>query len=210
MNKIKILIADDHPIVHKGVSYLINQNFPGAFIKSVFDGDMIFKELSMEDYNVLILDVNLPLFSYQEFELIISRFPKVPVLIYSQNPEEQYAIRFLKGGAFGYVEKSEEDDVLISAIRKIIIRERHFSKEIMSIMLDKLQGKMNDNPFDLLSSREYDVATLMLKGKSLGEIAEELSISASTVSSYKIRIFEKLSVRNVVEFIDLANRYRLK
>jgi two-component system, NarL family, invasion response regulator UvrY len=205
-----ILIADDHPMIQKGLSYLIKDAFPGVFITSVFNGEQASVELGRKQYDLLILDINMPLMSFQLFEYFIRSFPNVPILMYSQNSEEQHALRYLKVGAAGYVEKSAEDDVLISAIRKIMKGDRHFSQKVLSLMLEKLQGKKNNNPFDLLSNREYDVALLMLKGVGMSEIGDQLHLSPSTVSTYKNRLYEKLKVRNNVEFIELAKLHQLQ
>jgi two-component system, NarL family, invasion response regulator UvrY len=205
-----ILIADDHPMIQKGLAYLIKDALPGVFIKSVFNGEQAGVELGRKQYDLLILDINMPLMSFQQFEHLLRSYPQVPILMYSQNSEEQHALRYLKEGAAGYVEKSAEDDVLLSAIRKILKGDRYFSQKVLSLMLERLQGKNNNNPFDLLSNREYDVALLMLKGIGMSEIGDQLHLSPSTVSTYKSRLFEKLKVRNNVEFIELAKLHQLQ
>jgi two-component system, NarL family, invasion response regulator UvrY len=205
-----ILIADDHPMIQKGLAYLIKDAFPGVFIQSVFNGEQAGVELGRKQYDLLILDINMPLMSFQQFEHLLRSYPNVPILMYSQNSEDQHALRYLKEGAAGYVEKSAEDDVLLSAIRKILKGDRYFSQKVLSLMLERLQGKNNNNPFDLLSNREYDVALLMLKGIGMSEIGDQLHLSPSTVSTYKSRLFEKLKVRNNVEFIELAKLHQLQ
>jgi two-component system invasion response regulator UvrY len=206
----KILLADDHPMIQKGLSFLIREAFPQATFQSVSDGEQALKELQKSSFDLLILDINMPLMSFQAFELLVLRHPQLRILMYSQNAEEQHALRYLKGGAAGYVEKSCDDDVLIAAMKKVLAGEKYFSPNLSALLLNKLQNKDKNTPFDNLSNREFDVALMMVRGSSMAEIGEQLHLSPSTVSTYKNRLFEKLNVRNLVEFIEMARHFNLQ
>jgi two-component system, NarL family, invasion response regulator UvrY len=207
---VKILLADDHPMIQKGLSFLIRDAFPLAIIKSVYNGDQVVEELNKVNFDLLILDINMPTMSFQVFEYLVERHPQLRILMYSQNSEEQHALRYLKGGAAGYVEKSCDDETLIAAMKKVLAGEKYFSRQLSELMLNKLQGKNKENPFENLSNREYDVALMMMKGCSMGTIGDQLHLSPSTVSTYKNRLYEKLNVKNQVEFIEMAKQFNLK
>jgi two-component system, NarL family, invasion response regulator UvrY len=206
----KILIADDHPMIHRGLNYLIRDNFAQAEIGNVYDGNTLFDLLQKTGYEILVLDINMPDFSYLQFEKILEKQPSLKILIYSQSPEGQFALRYLKGGALGYVEKTMPDEVFIKALQNLCNGHKYVSMEVMDQMTEQLKGKLGKSPFEKLSNREFDVVMLLLKGYNFNEISEQLHISPSTVSTYKLRIFEKLNIKNHVEMLEMAKLYNIK
>lgn len=206
----KVLIADDHPMIHRGLSYLIKDNFHGVEIDTVFDGDDMLSSLGKLQYDILVLDINMPGFSFQSFEKLVADHPSLKVVVYSQSPEKQFALRYMKGGALAFVEKTKPDEVMVSALKSIIAGHKYYSPEVMDHLTEQLQGKRTENPFQKLSNREFDVANLLLKGMSFNEISNMLHISPSTVSTYKLRIFDKLNIDNLVDFVEVARSYGIK
>lgn len=204
-----VLIADDHPMIQKGLKMLLQDVSPAISATSVFNGSDIFNALAEKSYDFLILDINMPGMSFQVFEQVILQYPELRVLMYSQNPEELHAVRYLKAGAFGYVEKKATDDELLEAIRQIMLGKKYCSTTITDLMVQQLRGKGTQNPFETLSNREYDVALAMLKGSSMSEICEQLHLSPSTVSTYKTRLFEKLKVQNMADLFAVGRAYQL-
>lgn len=203
----QIIIADDHPMIQKGLSYILKDIFIDCRLTNVYDGDKLYQELKGKSFDLLILDINMPSMSFQQYETIAEIYPKLKVLIYSQNPEKEFAPRYIKAGAKGYVEKSTSDEELVRAIQKIIQGGNYWSEEVMNVMMEQFRGNKKGNPFQNLSNREYDVALLLLNGKSIHEIGTELNLSPSTVSTYKVRLFEKLNVDSSVSFFRLAKDY---
>jgi DNA-binding NarL/FixJ family response regulator len=205
----KLLIADDHPMIHKGIIFFLKEEYLNIEITSVFNGNELIKELKRVDYNILILDINFPgNENISSVEFIIKNFPKTKVIMFSQNPEDIYALRYQKIGAHGYVQKSAPMDVLLNAIVKVNNGKKYFSEDVLEALLSSKNNTMfSSNPFELLSNRELEVANQLVKGADYKTIGEVLHISPSTISTYKARIFEKLQITNDADFFELANQF---
>ncbi len=203
----KILIADDHPMIHRGLRYMLREEYANLICDSVYDGDEVLDKLKTEKYDIVILDINMPNAENLIFtEYLLKKYPELKIIIYSLNPERVYALRYLKMGVFAYVEKNASDKEFMTAIEKVHNSHKYFSQPVLDLITSTklLTAK---NPFDILSNREMDVAVHLAKGLEYSTIGEILSISPSTVSTYKSRIFEKIGVSKYVEFIDLVNKY---
>lgn len=203
----QLIVADDHPMIQKGLSYILKELYADFHLTTVYDGEKLYQALRNTVFDLLILDINMPSMSFQQYEDIAVRYPHLKVLIYSQNPEKEFAPRYIKAGAKGYIEKSSSDEELVKAIKKIMGGGNYWTEDVMNIMMDQFRGNKSGNPFHNLSNREYDVALQLLYGKNLNEIGSELNLSPSTVSTYKVRLFEKLNVDNSVSFFRLAKDY---
>ena len=193
----RIIIADDHAIVRKGIHQVLQEEFPSAEIVEVADSESLIKKLIRENFDLVISDLSMPGRSgLDALEQIRKDFPNLPVLILSIHPEEQFAIRILTAGASGYLNKDAESTELIAAVRRILQGRKYITPSIAEKMAQKLQQNVTGMPHETLSNREFDVFKLLASGKSVGEIAEMLSLSGTTVSTYRARILTKMNMNN--------------
>ena len=204
---IKVIITDDHPIVRQGIKQVLEDCSDIKVMDEAREGNELIKKIIENDYDVILLDISLP--GRNGLDLlkeIKSLKPNLYVLMLSMHPEEQYAIRALKLGASGYLTKSSITDELISAIRKAA----QGKKYITPSLAEKLAFNIDidsDKPLHFsLSDRELEVMCLLAQGKTLSEIANELSLSSKTISTYRERILEKMGIKNTAEII----RYAIK
>lgn len=201
---IRILIADDHAIVRKGVRQLIFEEYSDAFFGEAGDADELMEKLERGKWDLVICDLNMPGCSGIDVLGQIKRTkPEIPVLIMSLHSEEQYALRVLKEKASGYLSKDTIHLNLIKAIHNALGGKRFISQTVA----EKLAGAYSygNNEFhDTLSKREYDVFLLLVSGISSADIAKKLAISATTVSTYRARIMEKMGMKSNAELIRYA------
>ena len=203
---LKIIIADDHGIVRSGLSFLIEQQSHMKVIAEASSFTSLLSILKKEKCDLLILDLNLGdkngLQSIKEIQEI---YGEIPILVLSMYPEETYALQSIKAGAVGYLNKKVITEELIKAIVTISEGEVYLSEAISETLLygEPLQ-KEYKNPSELLSKREFEVLTMIAKGMNYKEIANELSLSPKTVSTYRTRVLEKLSLENTNQLIHYA------
>lgn len=194
---LKILIADDHAIVRKGLKQILLEEYPSAVICEVADTESLLTEVISKTFNVVICDMNMPgrsgLDALNQLKQVA---PELPVLIMSMYPEDQYALRVLKAGASGYLEKESIHDNIIKAIQTVQLGKKFITPTIAEKLADAFQDNSTKQPHELLSDREFDVFKLIASGKSVSEIAAKLSLSTTTVSTYRARILEKMSIRS--------------
>lgn len=192
----KILIADDHAIVREGVKQIIKTIPEVALVDEAVDGNDAFSKICSTKYDVVILDISMPgLSGLDVLQRMKDRNIETRVLIFSFYPQEQYAIRAFKLGASGYLSKDSAFEELATAIRKIAAGGKYVSAALAEKLIfqdSKLDGKL---PHEQLSEREFQVMILLAKGKSVMEIAEEIFISDKTVSTYRMRIMEKMNLK---------------
>jgi len=207
---IKLLIADDHPIVREGLKQII-RNAPDIVISGeANDGIEVLNEIKKENYDVILLDISMPKKNGIEIlDEIRKEKIKPRILILSIHSEEQYAIRALKAGAYGYLTKDSAPNELISAIKKISIGKKYVSPSLTEKLLDNLEVSLDKPPHEALSSREYQIMLLLASGKRVTEIATELFLNVKTVSTYKTRILKKMKMKNTFEIIYYAIKNRL-
>lgn len=205
-----ILIADDHGIVRMGMSLMIKKLRPQASIEEVGDYQKVLELIKKNAYDLIILDVNMPNGSFQEtLEIIKRRSPKTKVMVFSSQDESLYAIRFLKMGADGFLHKLAHEHDIREALEKMLNKGSYVSEEVKDAMVFNSLNKniSADNPLKLLSDREIEIAKQLMKGVPLKDISNELNLHASTVSTYKTRIFSKLDIQSVPELIDIFKLY---
>lgn len=194
---IKILIADDHAIVRKGLKQLLLEQYPFADIGEAGDVETLISEVIRQPWDVVISDMNMPgrsgLDGLQQIKQIS---PKLPVLIMSMYPEDQYALRVLKAGAAGYLEKETIHDDIIGAIETVRRGKKFITPGIAEKLADSFHTPTDIGLHEMLSDREFDVFKLLASGKSISEIAFQLLLSATTVSTYRSRIMEKMNMAN--------------
>jgi DNA-binding NarL/FixJ family response regulator len=207
---IKILIADDHPIVREGLKHILEDASDILVADEASDGRDFLNKIQNRDYDVVLLDITMPGMSGLDVlkQLKITK-PKLPVLILSMHPEDQYAIRALRAGASGYLTKTSAPDELVGAIRKIYSGRKFVSSSLAEKLADELNLKTGKSPHETLSDREYQVLCLIAAGKMVKEIADELSLSVKTISTYRSRILEKMNMKNNAELTHYAIKNRL-
>lgn len=194
---IRILIADDHTIVRKGIRQILAEEFIDAVIEEVADADDLIKKVILDKWDLVISDLSMPgksgLESLQHIKYL---FPTLPVLILSIHPEEQYAIRVLKAGAAGYLSKDTAPEELVIAVNRVLLGKKYITLSIAEKIADTLNHDINKKIHEMLSDRELNVFKMIASGKSVTEIAESLSLSATTVSTYRARIMIKMNMKS--------------
>ena len=186
----RILLADDHSIIRLGLIQILKDEYPSVIIKEVSDGAELVKQVTLYDWDLVISDLDMPGRSGLEaLEQIRVLKPALPVLILSIYPESLYAVRVLKAGGSGYLNKNSAPEDLIAAIHRISLGRKFISPEIAEQLID-IKG--DQPPHEILSNREFEVFKLLALGKTLTQIAEILSLAITTVSTHRSRIMDKL------------------
>ncbi len=208
----RLLIVEDHAIVRQGVIRILQDvlEHPVEFDEAS-DGQQAIKMVNSHEYDLVLLDISLPdLNGLSVLKLLNQRAPKLPVIILSTHPEEQYAVRALRAGAAGYVNKGSEAAVLKEAIEKVMTGRRYVTSSQSDLLVDAISDKRDAMPMpETLSDREYQMACMMTAGKTLTEIAGDLSLSVKTISTYRSRILEKLHLRTTAEIISYGIHHGL-
>jgi len=197
---LKILIADDHAVVRKGLKQILIEEYPSAKIGEVADAEGLLNEVMGDSWDIVVSDMNMPGRSgLDALSQIKQVAPQLPVLIMSMYPEDQYALRVLKAGASGYLGKDNIHDDIIKAIQTVQLGKKYITPSIAEKLANALGDSTDLQPHELLSDREFDVFKLLASGKAVSDIASQLSLSATTVSTYRSRIMEKMSMRTNAE-----------
>lgn len=206
---IKILIADDHPVVREGFKQIISKADDLIVAGEALSGFEVLDKVREENFDVLVLDLSMPgkdgLEVLKDLKIIK---PDLPVLILSMHPEDQVAIRTFKSGASGYLNKESAPGELVNAIRKIYSGGKYVSPALAEQLVTDFDKKTED-PHEALSDREFQVFRYIASGMDVDEIAEELFISVKTVRTYRDRILEKLKLKNNVEIAHYAIKHKL-
>ena len=194
---LRILIADDHTVVRKGLKQILLDEFPNAKIEEVPDAEGLIKHVMKAKWDVVVSDLSMPgrsgLDALQQIKL---SYPNLPVLILSIHPEEQYALRALKAGASGYISKDTAPDELVKAVKKVLLGKKYISYPIAEKLANTFSSGSDKHLHENLSNREFDVMKLLANGKSVSEIADMFSLSATTVSTYRTRVMKKMNLRS--------------
>lgn len=201
----RFLIADDHAIVRKGLVQLLKEEFANALCDEATDGNELLNKARSSEWNVILLDISMPgLSGLETLKQLRSEGIKTPVLMLSMHSEEQYAVRVLKAGASGFLNKESANEELISAVHKLLAGRKYVSPTVAEILANTTADTDSKPLHENLSDREMQVLQLMASGKTVSEIAEEISLSVNTISTYRSRILEKLSLHNNAELTRYA------
>ena len=204
---IRVLIVDDHAIVRRGLRALLSHEFHGATFGEACDAGQALEQLRKEEWDVALLDISMPGKSGLDLlKELKAEWPRLPVLVLSAHPEDQFAIRVLKAGAEGYMTKDTVLEELAKAVSKILAGGRYVSPALAEKLALGVNRDLTRAPHETLSDREYEVMSRIASGKTVTEIAEELSLSAKTISTYRARVLEKLGVKNSAEIVQYAIR----
>ncbi len=202
----KILIADDHTIVRKGVKMLLTEAYPFTEITDVSDSIDLVKMLSKDKWDIIISDVSMPPgdSGIETIKKIKEYAPGSPVLILTMHPAEEYAVRAIKAGASGYLSKSADTSEFIKAVNTVLSGRKYLSEEVADIMADAFMNDHENRSVDRLSNREFEVFKLLAAGKTISQIAKDIFLSSNTISTFRSKIFEKMSFHNNMELIKYA------
>ena len=208
MNPIRVLIADDHAVVRRGIRHILETTPDLKVVAEAGDGEELLEKLRKEPFDVVLMDVTMP--ATNPVELIArikAQHPQVAVLVHSMHAEGPVASRMLKAGASGYITKDSEPEQLLAALRKVAAGGRYIGAELAQQLAF---GNGAGRPLhELLSDREGQVFFLLASGKTLKAIAKELHLSPKTASTYKTRIMEKLNLKSDAELIRYALAHHL-
>jgi two-component system, NarL family, invasion response regulator UvrY len=209
-NAPQILVIDDHQIVLTGIRYLLKSNLLSAHVDGILSVDSISKKLISKEYDLIILDINMPgADTHSLIHLIKSMQEETKILIFSMNSEELFAKRYLKLGVNGYLMKQSGEHELINAINKILEGRRYISPNLLEALSEDAFTGRSANIFDNLSPREFEVMKHLVKGLGVKEIAAITNLHHSTISTHKAKIFEKTSTHNILELKEMASFHNL-
>ncbi len=202
---LKFMIVDDHSIVREGLIKLLTAGFPTAKFYEAGSASELMTVNNNLKLDLVILDINLPgrngLEILKEFK---SEHPKLPVVIFSLYPEEQYAIRAIKAGASAYLSKSTPSQEIIEIVKKVLDGGVHLTPLLSNLISEELRGVSTDHPHNTLSDREHQVFLLIASGKNITSIGAELSLSVKTISVYRANILKKMNLKNNAEITHYA------
>lgn len=204
---VRLIIADDHPIVRKGLREIVSETRDIVVADEASDGKELLKKLAASGYgcDMILLDISMPGGDgFDVLKRLREEMPGLPILILSIHTEERYAIRALKAGASGYLTKGSAAEELITAIRKILQGGKYISSSMAENIVHRLTGGADTPAHEILSEREYQIFRMIAEGKKPGEIAEALFISPRTVGTYRSRILQKMGFRGTADIIRYA------
>ncbi|MCW8848343.1 MAG: response regulator transcription factor [Melioribacteraceae bacterium] len=196
----KILIADDHAVVRTGLIQIISEIPEVSSLDEAEDGEQVIVLVNQNKYDLIILDISMPKRSGLEVLTHLRKtFPKLPILVLSVYPENQYAKRVIQAGASGFIAKHSEPNELKEAILKTVNGGKYISKELAEHLAFELFEPRKENIHEILSLREFEVMRLIASGKSVSQIADEIFLSVKTISTYRSRIIQKTKLKNNAE-----------
>jgi two-component system invasion response regulator UvrY len=206
----RILIADDHAVVRRGLKEILVDAFGKLTVGEASNAAETLQLVRKQNWDLVILDISMPgRGGVDVLKEIKEQRPRLPVLILSMHPEDQYAVRAIKAGASGYLTKESASEELIQAIKKIREGRKYISASLAERLAFTLEKDSEKPPHEALSDREHQVLCMIASGKTVTEIAQELSLSVKTISSYRSRILQKMGMKNNAELTTYAIRNHL-
>jgi two-component system, NarL family, invasion response regulator UvrY len=204
---IKVCVVDDHAVIREGLKRIIAENSGMVVTAEASDGNEAIRVIQSQPCDVVLLDITMPNKSGLDvLKQLHFHSPRLPVLVLSMHSEDQYAVRVLRAGAAGYLTKESAPQKLIQAIRKVVRGGKYVSQTLAEKLVYDLNADSSKAAHEILSDREYQVLCMIASGKTVTMIAEELELSVKTVSTYRVRILEKLNMKNNAEL----TRYAIK
>ena len=209
-SKIKVLIADDHAIVREGLKQILADTKDIVVAGEAQNGNEAVKLARGNECQVMLLDISMPDRSgIDVLKQLRKELPQLSVLMLSMHREDLYAIRSLKAGAAGYLNKQSAPNELVNAIRMVASGMKYISPEMTQVLARQIGDDLEAPPHETLSDREYQTLMMIASGKAVGDIADELSLSVKTVSEYRSRLLSKMKLKNNAELTHYAIRHRL-
>ncbi|MDE3248085.1 MAG: response regulator transcription factor [Bacteroidota bacterium] len=204
----RFLLIDDHFVVRSGIRGLLMELYKPCEVYESENSEQAVNQLRLRSYDLIIMDVQIPkndMLGLMEY--IHIKYPAAKVLMFSMSPENIYAKRFLKAGARGFLPKDSSFDETLRAINLVLNNRKYISDSLAESLAEDTLSDNPVNPFDRLSSREFEIASLLLNGQNLSEIARTLNLQPSTVGTHKAKLFKKMNVENVLHLKELASMY---
>jgi two-component system, NarL family, invasion response regulator UvrY len=204
-NKIRVFVADDHFVVRQGLKHVLGQNSDMEVVGEAEDGNQVLERIKSLDVDVVLLDIEMP--GKNGWEVMVqlkALYPQLNVLMLSIFPEDHYGLRLIKAGASGYLTKSSAPDQLCQAIRTVASGGKFVSVSLTEKLIEELHHNTSKPLHEQLSTREFQVFCLIASGKKNKEIADELSVSITTISTHRANILEKMGLKNSSELLHYA------
>jgi DNA-binding NarL/FixJ family response regulator len=201
-DRIHVLIADDHAIVRQGLRQILSETDDLLIAGEAGDGAEALQLARQRSWDVFLLDVSMPNRNgIDTLKQLKKEFPRLPVLILSMHPEEHYAVRALKAGAAGYLTKQSAPEQLVTAIRQVAAGKKYVSPAVALQLAEAIADDVDKPPHERITDREYQVLVLIAAGNTLTQVAEKLNLGVATVSTYRARLLEKMSLKSTAELI---------
>ena len=207
---IRVIIADDHPVVRAGLKMILEKDGSIKVVDEVPDGENLLKLVRKTSYHIALMDLSMPGRNWLDvLKEIKETRPTMPVLVVSMHNEEEYITRALKAGAAGYLTKDSLSEELLAATKKVLQGRRYVSPEIAEKLVDLLDSDTDQALHKKLTDREYQVFLMIATGKKTKDIADELFLSTNTISTYRARIMEKMNLKSTADMIHYAIKHQL-
>jgi two-component system invasion response regulator UvrY len=207
---LKILIADDHTLFRKGLQHILSEYPDPVVTDEASNGQEVLDKIWHNDYDMVLLDITMPgMTGLEALKQLKNDRPKLPVLVLSMHPEEQYAVRVIRAGASGYLRKESAPDELITAIQRISAGRKYITSSLAERLADDVEPAAEKPLHDTLSDREFEVFRMIAAGKTITQIAEALFLNARTISTYRSRILEKMQMKTNAELIHYAIKHQI-
>ncbi len=202
---IRVLVADDHPLLRSGIKQVLGQESDVAVLGEAEDSEQVLQRIDEQGWDVVVLDIAMPGRSgLDALREIRRRRPNLPVLVLSMHSEEQFAIRAIKAGASGFISKSDAPTEIVRAIRKVVTGKKYVSASLAETLANAIESEAQRPSHEALSDREFQVMCRIASGKTVSQIAVEISLSVKTVSTYRARVLEKMNMRTNAELTRYA------
>lgn len=207
---IRVLVADDHAIVRRGLKLIMEEEFHSIVFGEASNGQQALDLVWKQDWDIVVLDITMPGRNGLDILKELKQLrPKLPVLVLSMHSEDQFAVRVLKSGASGYMTKENVPEELVKAIKKVLAGGKYVSASLAEELAFRLETDDEKPLYERLSDREYQVLCLIASGKTIKQISEQLSLSIKTISTYRTRILEKLKMKTNAELTHYAMKHKL-
>ncbi len=202
---IKLLIADDHAIFREGLKHILEEHPDIIVADEAGNGQEVLDNVWKNEYDMILLDIGMPgMPALEVLKQVKNEKPRLPVLVLSMYPEDQYAVRFIRAGASGYLTKESAPEELITAIRKITAGRKYITSSVAEKLADEVEPDAEKPAHHMLSDREFEVFRLIASGKTVKQIADDLFLSVKTISTYRSRILEKMKMKTNAELMHYA------
>jgi DNA-binding NarL/FixJ family response regulator len=202
---IKVLIADDHPLARRGLRDIFEDEEDIEVAGEAENGRLMLEQLRQGTYDVVMMDLSMPgLSGLDLLKQLKSEKPRLPVLVVTMHPERRYAVRALKAGASGYINKGSAPEEILAAVRKLAQGGKYASSSLTESLVRRIDEPDDKAPHELLSDREFQVLCMIASGMTVSEIAHKLSLSVNTISTYRTRILTKMDMENNAQLTQYA------
>jgi two-component system, NarL family, invasion response regulator UvrY len=209
--RMNFLLIDDHAVLREGMRFILKEFYKECIIDEAENEAQAIKKIKENAYDLVVMDINMPeTNALGLLKVALTYREDLKVLMFSMNSEKIHAKRYIEAGAKGFLSKDAPIDEIKKAVSTALNNKNYYSQDLINKLVLEKSGKEKSSPFDKLSDREFEIASLLLAGKSLSEISSLLNIQTSTTGTHKAKLFEKLQVKNLVELIELANMYEVK